>query len=544
MHYGEEMGTFLDDLAHRYGDRRALRDNQVSRDFGEVARRVGTLCANLEELLRSNQFGRGEGATSPEPSLAIFAHNSVAYVELMCAATLLGVPYSPINWHWSVDELAYVLEDFRPTLLFVDARGADVARAALAQVASIPVVISIDDDRACDDDWLSYEDLCSGAATPEGASIASRSAVDLSASAGSPIFYTSGTTGHPKGVSALSSARSSVGAFAEMAQMTVERLGLGVAGRVLLDGPIYHSAQWLFCFLPFVSGFDVVIADHFDPLQTLETIESERISVVHLVPTQFVRILKIAPEVRSAFDLSSLHRVYHGAAPCPISVKEAMLDLLGDDVLWEYYGATESGVVSTISGSQWREHKGSVGKVTSPAVEIVDDNGELVANGTSGLILARPSRAFAYLGDPVKTASVMLRDGMVFVGDIGYRDDDGYLYISDRRIDMIISGGVNIYPAEIESVLYEDPRVVDAAVIGVPDDEYGESVLAVVVLGSEVAASDELKGEILHLARQRLAGYKVPKELEFRPSLPRSLAGKLLKREIREPYWSARTSTL
>jgi long-chain acyl-CoA synthetase len=538
------MESFLTDLAERCGDRRALLDDRVSRNFREVARRVESLSAHLVSF--SERFRGSEGSSGTEDdgaAIAIFAHNSASYLELLCAATLCGLRYSPINWHWSADELAYVLDDAHPTMLFVDSWGAEVAQVALDRSGLNPVVIYLDEGPVPCDGWLSYEDLCLRGSS-SGEQVWSERTFGTELPAGSPMFYTSGTTGRPKGVMALNSGGSTIGEFAQSASNTVDRLGLGSFGRVLLDGPIYHSAQWLFCFIPFVCGFDVVIRESFDPLETLRCIDRERITSLHLVPTQFVRLLRLDPSVRDTYDLSSLHRVYHGAAPCPASVKEEMLELVGDEVLWEYYGATESGIVSTISGSEWREHRGSVGKVTAPMVQILDEEGKPQSRGSSGLVVSQPSRAFRYRGDPVKTASVMMGAGLVFVGDIGYLDDDDYLYLSDRSIDMIISGGVNIYPAEIESVLYEDVRVLDAAVIGIPDEEFGESVCAFVVLAAGVDATPHLEDELLTFLRERLARYKVPRRLEFRPSLPRSLAGKLLKREIRAPYWTNHDSSL
>jgi long-chain acyl-CoA synthetase len=310
-------------------------------------------------------------------------------------------------------------------------------------------------------------------------------------------------------------------------------------GITLLAGPYYHSAQWSFSFLPMLGGSSVVMTQRFDALQTLRLIDAHRVTNVHLVPTQFVRLLRLEPAQRAAFSGSSLRRVWHGAAPCPPQVKREMIDWWGP-CIHEYYGSTEGGVVTGISSQDWLQRPGSVGRVIGQAdVFVLREDGSPAPTGEQGTIYMRNRRGVGlrYHNDPDKTEAAHREPGLFTTGDVGWIDADGYLYLTDRRIDMIISGGVNIYPAEIEAVLAAHPAVHDVAVIGVPNAEFGEEVKAIVQPVVGRAGDDALREVLARHCRETLAGYKVPRSIEFRGSLPRTETGKLQKRLLREAFW-------
>ncbi|MDA8276810.1 MAG: AMP-binding protein [Actinomycetota bacterium] len=460
--------------------------------------------------------------------IAIFSYNRVEYMETLLAATVGGVRYTPINWHSSAQELSYILSDAAPKALFVDPALFDVASKAIQQSAFRGVVYVYSDHEVVGDLMtVSYETAIESANIPDD--------VDETVF-GTPMFYTSGTTGRPKGV--RGSLLPPGTTLANFSAAYNSRIGTPPFGITLLDGPIYHSGQWLYAFLPMLAGSSTAIQGKFDALETLRAIERRKITNIHLVPTQFVRILKLDEAVRESFDYSSLIKVWHGAAPCPPFVKSQIIELFGDCVT-EYYGSTELGVNTMISADEAVRKPGSIGKaVPGVDIAILGEDGEPLPRGVPGIIATRSQRSFFYHNEPDKTKSTMIGDNYSTVGDVGYMDEDGYLFISDRKIDMIISGGVNIYPAEIEAVIHGHPDVLDVAVIGIPDDEFGESVLAQVSPVDPKRAGEALTAELVKLCRENLSGYKVPRRIEFVSEIPRSLAGKILKHQIRAPYWS------
>ena len=326
-----------------------------------------------------------------------------------------------------------------------------------------------------------------------------------------------------------------------------DMLGLPSGGVTLLEGPMYHSAQWVFSMFPLVGkGSTVVMRHQFDPAETLDLIDRYEVTNVHLVPTQLLRMLKLPESVRASFDGSSLVVAHHGAAPCPPAVKRSMLDWWGPKVT-EYYGGTEGGFLTMISGAEWLERPGSIGKALATIdLRVLDDDGHECPANTSGQIYFKSlmGNDFEYHNAPEKTAAAHSSDGYGTLGDIGYVDDDGFVFLSDRKIDMIISGGVNIYPAEIEGVLVTHPAVTDAAVFGVPDDEFGEQVKAVVELVEGVEPGDDLARDLIDHVREHLAGYKAPRTVDFSMHLPRTPTGKLLKRQLRDPYWEGSGRTI
>ena len=435
----------------------------------------------------------------------------------------------PINWHFHAEEVAYVLENSDARAFLVDERFGELATTAAAGARGLCVRVQIGGEPS--EGFAGYEEWL--AAEPEGE--------PAGQGLGGVMFYTSGTTGRPKGV--RSSGRVELGGPIA-GQKFIYRgfsaiLKAPEGGVTLLCGPLYHSAQWAFSQFPLGTGSCVVMQQQFDAAQTLELIDRYRVTNVHMVPTQFIRLLKLPREEREAFDGSSLEIVWHGAAPCPTEVKRRMIEWWGP-IITEYYGGTEGAIVSLIDSGEWLERPTSVGKpIAMVDVLVVDDDGKPCPPGQTGQLYLRSKVGmdFEYHKEPDKTAGAHLEPGVFTLGDVGYLDEDGYLHLSDRKIDMIISGGVNIYPAEIEGVLIEHPAVRDVAVFGVPDEEFGEQIKAAVELADGRVGSDELATELIDFCRDHLAGYKAPRSIDFEQALPRHPTGKLYKRLLREPYW-------
>ena len=513
------MAYLLQPIAHERPQALALVDEQGRTTWAELDARVNRLIRALRKA-----------GLQPGDRIALFAGNGRGLFELMAAAHHAGITYVPVNWHFTADELAYVLVDAGARALFTDTRFAAVARAALVLAPQ-----SADRLRVClDGSAEGFMPLQALVDTEADASEPADQAV------GGPMFYTSGTTGRPKGVlrrapggpPALDTLRSFAGGLVQMLQ-------LPLPGTTLLCGPAYHSAQWSFAFGPLLAGSMVVMTHRFDAAQTLALIDAHQVTNVHLVPTQMLRLLRLPADVRQAFSGTSLQRVWHGAAPCPPDVKRALIDWWGP-CIHEYYGSTEGAVVTGIGSSEWLARPGSVGKpIGRVDVQVLRDDGSPAAPGEPGTIGLRNRNpvTLAYHNDPAKTAAAHLAPGLFTTGDVGYLDADGYLYLTDRKIDMIISGGVNIYPAEIEGVLAAHPAVQDVAVFGVPDAEFGEAVMALVQPVPGQVADDALVQALQAHCRERLAGYKLPRQMAFRDTLPRTESGKLQKRLLRDAYW-------
>ena len=486
-------------------DSPALIDGSGTTSWRDLDDRVNRLI----HVLRAHGVQPGE-------RIALLSGNRREIFEVYAAVAHCGVLVVPINWHFAAEEVAYVVANSGSRLLVVEPE----LLPAAADVDAAVTKLVLDS---------SYEEALIAAAADEPAG----------QSMGGVMFYTSGTTGRPKGVASSSStAGRSPAAYAQLAA-GMSALGVPPHGRTLLCGPGYHSAQWALSFFPLVGGSTVVVQRRFDPAETLDLIDRHQVTNVHLVPTQFIRLLRLPDERRNAFSGRSLALVLHGAAPCPPEIKRRMVEWWGPKIT-EYYGATEGGFVSLINSEDWLAHPGSVGRtLPSMQVRIVADDGTDAETGRPGVIHVRNRSGadFEYLGEPEKTAQAHSVAGYFTLGDVGYLDAEGYLYLSDRRIDMIISGGVNIYPAEIEGVLAAHPSVADAAVFGIPDEEYGERVHATIQLMPGLDWDDRLQGELEVHLRGRLAGYKVPKDWAIVEEMPRSAAGKLLKPQLRAPYW-------
>lgn len=511
--------------AEAKGDEIVLIDETGSTTWSELDARTNQLVSGLRW-----------GGVVMGDIYSLLTGNRREYFEVMSAAAHAGNQVVPINWHWSAEELAYVIEDSGSKAFVVDGRFADVACAAVDQLSSPPDLLLLMADEA-PEGWVTYEELLASGSSdePEGQAM------------GGPMFYTSGTTGFPKGVTSGRITEAVDPAVLELTGAGFQSwMGYEVPARFFLNGPGYHSAQWAWSVLPMVTGASVVMRHDFDPAECLEVIDTYEVTHTHFVPTQFIRMLKLPDGVKDAFDGSSLREVWHGAAPCPPEVKRQMIEWWGP-IVTEYYGGTEGGIISLATSEQWLEHPGTVGSLTGAAeIRILDDDGNEQPAGTAGQLWfkARSGREFEYHNAPEKTAAVKREGGWGTLGDVGYFDEEGLLYLSDRKIDMIISGGVNIYPAEIEGCLITHPAIRDAAAFGIPHDEFGEEVKAAVELNEGFSGGDELAREVTAHVREHLAGYKVPRSIDFVEEFPRHPTGKLYKRLLRDPYWEGTGRTI
>jgi fatty-acyl-CoA synthase len=348
------------------------------------------------------------------------------------------------------------------------------------------------------------------------------------------MLYSSGTTGRPKGIRRPLSL-GPMGEGPPSAVPLLQALGLGAGDRYLCPAPLYHAAPLAWSMSAQRLGATALVMERFDPAGALDLIERHAVTHGQFVPTMFVRMLKLPDEVRARYDLSSLRRVVHAAAPCPVDVKRRMIEWWGP-IVDEYYSATEGVGVTWVTSDEWLARPGTVGRAMLGEIHVLDGGGRDLPPGEVGAIWFRGGNAFEYHNDPAKTAEAHGERGLATVGDIGHVDEDGYLFLSDRRAHLIISGGVNIYPREIEDLLIGHPKVADVGVIGVPDDEMGEQVKAVVQPADMADAGPELEAELLAWCRRHLAGYKCPRSVDFDPALPRLDTGKLYKRVLQDRY--------
>jgi long-chain acyl-CoA synthetase len=459
----------------------------------------------------------------PGDHVAILMTNVPEYFEVVWAARRAGYFYTAINWHLTPGEVRYMLENSESKALIASAGLADLADQAAAGLPrlTLRLLVGADTIRPGWDDFAAT--VAAAATAPRGPELE-----------GQAMLYSSGTTGRPKGIV---HAKVDIGRrFGDVEGdiLWVNRYGLGPDTVTLNVGPLYHAAPLVSAMSTHRHGGTVVLPPKFDAEQALRAIERYRVTYAQFVPTMFIRLLRLPAEVRRRYDVSSLRAVAHSAAPCPVEVKRRMIEWFGP-VISEYYSATEAAGHVSIRSEEWLEHPGSVGRVAHGEVAVTDDAGLELPPGEDGIIwFTRPANRFSYHGDPDKSAAMYNDKGWARMGDIGHLDSDGYLYITGRSDHTIISGGVNIYPREIEDLLIEHPAVDDVAVIGVPDDEYGESVKAVVTLREGYTSGDALERDIIDWTRARLAHYKCPKSVTVVGSLPRSVAGKMMKHRLIE----------
>jgi long-chain acyl-CoA synthetase len=455
--------------------------------------------------------------------VALMQRNSPEALELIIAVRHLGAQWCPVNWHYKADELHYILSNSGAKLLVIDAglltalqagaTGLDTAgvpvRTTRGSVAGVPA-------------WEALRDATPPITTPPAAP---RGA----------MFYTSGTTGRPKGIVRMPSTPAQVAAGLALRRMAY---GLEPGMRALVNAPMYHSAPNSYALGVAQEGGTLFIEERFDAEGTLGLIDQHRITHAYLVPTMYVRMLALPAAVRARYDLRSMQMVASTGSPCPPEVKKAMIDWWGP-VINECYGSSELGYMTLLTSEQALRKPGSAGlTLEGVRLKILDDDGNPLPTGAPGLIyIHQPTVAdFSYIGN-AEARQRMERDGLKTMGDVGYVDDDGFLFIVDRKADMVISGGVNIYPVEIEGVLHTMPGVADCAVFGIPDDEFGESLAAAVQLLPGSSLTAESVRAWLH---ERMAGFKVPRLVTFHDSLPREDTGKIFKRKLREPYWEGR----
>jgi acyl-CoA synthetase (AMP-forming)/AMP-acid ligase II len=483
--------------------------------------------AQLDE--RSNRCARMLRACGLEPgaSIAILLENHPRFFDACWAAQRSGLYYTPIAKHLRADEIEYIANDCGADVLITSYALRDTAAQLSDRMPAVRHRFMLDGTIPGFD---SFEEALA-AQPPEPLEH------ELE---GQDMLYSSGTTGRPKGIKNPLPDRA-IGTPPPMLQaLAAGRFGCSPDTVYLSPAPLYHSAPLRFTMTLQRLGATSIVMERFDPLQALELIERYRVTLSQWVPTMFVRMLKLSEEERHRFDLSSQKVALHSAAPCPIEVKERMIEWWGP-ILVEYYGATEGHGGTQIESDEWLTHKGSIGR-PNPGhhVHVLDDAGNELPPGEIGTIYFSGGETFEYHGDAGKTTETRSKQGYATVGDVGYVDEDGYVYLTDRKAHMIITGGVNVYPQETENVLIVHPKVFDAAVIGVPNDEFGEEVKAVVQPADPTEAGPELERELIAWCRERLSAVKCPRSVDFERELPRSETGKLYKRLLRDRYWQGR----
>jgi long-chain acyl-CoA synthetase len=510
-------------------------------DLVSGGRRLAT--AQLQERAARAAAGLASIGIQRGDIIALYVRNDLPFFEASAAAGLLGAYPTPVNWHATPEEARYIFENSGAKVVVIHADLLAPIRHVIpagVKVLAVETPLEIAEAygvppamRRPSTDIPKWESWLEGfepyAGPPQAAP--------------GTIIYTSGTTGHPKGV--------------RRSPPTPEQFEFGMRNLLLIfglntrppdkivsvmTGPMYHSAPNAYGLLAARIGANLHLQPRFEAEDLLRIIEKERVTHLHMVPIMFNRLLKLPENVKRKYDLSSLEFVVHAAAPCPAPIKRAMIEWWGP-VINEYYGSTETGGVVFCNSEQWLSHPGTVGKPLAGAdVRVIDDKGNSLPAGEIGEVVARfrDVADFTYHGDHAKRVATE-KVGLIAPGDVGYFDKDGFLYLCDRAKDMIISGGVNIYPAEIEAVLHKLPGVADCAVFGIPDDEYGEAVYAVVQPQPGVSLSES---EVKSYLREHISGFKTPKTIAFQNDLPREDSGKIFKRKLREPFWAGRASRI
>ena len=479
--------------------------------FGELEARAN----QLAHLFRQHGLREGD-------AVAILMENNEHYHTMMWAARRAGLYYVPINSHLTAAEAAYIIDNSSAKAII----GSAALRPVLEQLGDhlpngLPELLIITNGSL--QGWLGYPECVAGQPdTPISDEIE-----------GDLLQYSSGTTGRPKGIKRPLPHLPPSQAPGLMTMLV--SVWANPEGVYLSPAPLYHTAPSVWSMTFQAAGIPVVVMERFDAEGTLDAIAKHRVTHAQFVPVMFTRMLKLPEAVRNAYDLSSLERVMHAAAPCPVEIKKQMIDWWGP-IVDEYYASSEAHGSTLITAEDWLAHPGSVGKPMTGGLHILDEEGNELPAGQAGEIYFESATTFEYLNDPDKTASSTSRQGWRTVGDTGYLDEDGYLYLTDRRHHMIISGGVNIYPQEAENLLVTHPRVMDAAVFGIPDEEMGQSVKGVVQLVDHGEATEQFSEELLTWLRERLAHYKCPRSISFEEALPRTDTGKLYKQSLITKY--------
>jgi|TARA_Y100000310_G_scaffold276370_1_gene293454 long-chain acyl-CoA synthetase len=534
MQEAASTGMLIAYHAQQAPDRMAVTTVYGERTFDELNGRIN----QLARVFRN-------AGLQPDDAVALLLVNRCEFLEVYYAAMRTGLRVTPINWHLTGDDAAYIVENCEARAFVADVECANVAKQALSQASGVAVALAVGGNIEGFDDY--------------GETVGQQASHNIEdPSSGSQMLYTSGTTGRPKGVyrdrlarrGALAAAAQpnqaapAAAAGAPAAQAVVGRAGGAAAynpetDRALCTGPGYHAAPLAFNIVsPIAQGVGIVMMDRWDAEECLRLVEQHKITHTHMVATMFHRLLSLPQEVRSKYDSGSLRYVLHGAAPCPVHVKQAMMDWLGP-VIHEYYAATEGGGGFFIGPEDWLKKPGSVGKAPETNVnKIVDEEGNELPQGEIGTIYFQAPQVgrFEYFKDSKKTAASYMGDFFT-LGDMGYFDSDGYLFLTGRNAETIISGGVNIYPQETDNVLLKHPAVADVCTIGIPNEEWGEEVKSVIQLSEGYGETKEMEEELISFCRDGLPAFKSPRSIDFVHELPRLPSGKIQRRKVREPYW-------
>jgi len=490
-----------------------MAETGVTISYGEL----DALSNRFAHLARSRGLAAGD-------RIAICLENHPLYLAICWGAQRAGLIYVPISSRLAAPEVAYIVEDSGARLLI----GSAYLGSLLDSV--LDIVPGVEQLRFAGE----------GAQNLDAALGAMPVTPAEDERAGCDMLYSSGTTGRPKGVHSQIPSDPEIGAIGPLASLAQQLFGFGPDTVYLSPAPLYHSGPIRWTMAVHRLGGTVVIMEKFDAQGALAVIERYRVTASQWVPTHLVRLLALPVEVREHYDRSLLRTAIHAAAPCPVPVKRAMIDWWGP-IIEEYYASTESKGLTYLSSAEWLAHPGSVGRAVHGIVHICDEHGEEVPARTEGVVYFESDAQFSYYNDPEKTREAMNARGWATAGDIGWLDEDGYLYLTDRKSFMIISGGVNIYPQEIENQLLEHPQIVDAAVIGVPDPQMGERVVAVIQPVNIADAGPSLAEDITRWLAPRLSRVKLPRQIDFSAELPREPTGKLLKRQLRDAYSAVAT---
>ncbi|MGI9280432.1 MAG: AMP-binding protein [Endozoicomonas sp.] len=507
------VGMEVSAIAEQAPDRMAVYSEYGNLTFKALNDRVNQVAL----LMQNNGVQEGD-------AVALCCGNRPEFVIAALAAHRIGGRLTPVNWHLAADEISYIVKNCEAKAFFADIRVKDKVTSALKNNDNLAVSLAIGGSIEGFQNW--------------DQALINQPTEDIANPArGTMMLYTSGTSGRPKGVLRKQPDPQMAADMQDLLTMVFQYQPDAGTDHSLVTGPLYHAGPFNLCMMtPLVAGISIVIMDRWEAEDSLKLIEQHKITHSFFVPAMFVRLLQLEDRTRKSYDVSTLRFVIHGAAPCSVETKQAMMDWFGP-VIWEMFAGTE-GPGTIVSPQDWLSKPGTVGKAAPGQIRILDDQGQDLPVGEAGRIfLKNPEESrFEYYQDKQKTQEAQY-DGYFTAGDIGYLDDDGYLFLTGRSAEIIISGGVNIYPQEIDDIIALHPAVADVACVGVPSEEWGEAVKAVVELKSDVSSTEQLSNELIDFASARLARQKLPKSVDFIETLPRSEAGKVLRRKIRETYW-------
>ncbi|HEU4731004.1 MAG TPA: acyl-CoA synthetase [Kofleriaceae bacterium] len=487
--------------------------------------RSGKAITYAELDARSNQGAqlfRSLGLTTGD-HIALLMENRLEVMEICWAAQRSGLYFTPISCYLKRDEIAYIVKDCGARAVVTSAKYGEVLAEIFAGAADAPALYMVDEPRPGFQSW--HAATAAQPSTPVDNQVA-----------GQDMLYSSGTTGRPKGIKRASENTPIDQPSPFMMLLAAKMCGMSANSVYLSPAPLYHAAPLRFNMAAISLGGTSLVMESFDPEEFLRLVEAHKVTQTQLVPTMFVRMLKLPEEVRRRYDVSSLRGAIHAAAPCPVDVKAQMIDWWGP-ILIEYYAGSEGNGVTVCDSQQWLAHRGTVGRAVVGQIKIVDEHDQELPAGEIGTVYFADAPAFSYHNDPEKTRRAYNARGWSTLGDVGYVDRDGYLYLTDRKAYMIISGGVNVYPQETEDVLIGHPAIADVAVFGVPNEEMGEEVKAVVQLHDKDRGGPELAAELIAYCRKHLSPIKCPRSIDFEAELPRTPTGKLMKRLLRDRYW-------